>query len=61
MVGIPAAVMTAIGAVGGSRAIQAAMKNPELVKALLGQKSPSEIGRLLMISANPTAQQVIQR
>jgi hypothetical protein len=61
MVGIPAAVMTAIGAVGGSRAIQAAMKNPALVKALLGQKSPSEIGRLLMISANPTAQQVIQQ
>jgi hypothetical protein len=61
MIGLPAAVLTAIGAVGGSRAIQAALKNPELVNSMLGRKSPSEIGRLLMMSADPTAQQLIQQ
>lgn len=61
MVGLPGAVLTAIGAVGGSRAIQAALRNPELVNSMLGRKSPSEIGRLLMMSADPTAQQLIQQ
>lgn len=61
VIGIPAAVLTAIGAVGGSRAIQTALKNPELVNSMLGRKSPSEIGRLLMMSADPTAQQLIQQ
>lgn len=48
------------GAVVGSRAIQNVLKNPALVNRLIGNKTPSEINRLLMLSANPAAQSLIQ-
>ena len=53
-------LLTVGGAVGGSRLAQAVLKNPALVGSLIGRRSPSEINRLLMLSADPTAQGVMQ-
>jgi len=61
LVGVPTALLTALGVVGGSRGLQSVLKNPALVGQMLGRKAPSEINRLLMLSANPTAQQLIQK
>lgn len=61
IVGAPTAILTALGAVGGARGLQSALQNPALVGSMLGRKAPSEISRLLMLSADPTAQQIIQR
>lgn len=61
IVGVPTAILTALGAVGGARGLQSVMQNPALVGSMLGRKAPSEINRLLMMSADPTAQQIIQR
>lgn len=61
IVGVPTALLTAAGAVGGARSLQKLMQSPSLVESMLGRKSPSEINRLLMLSADPAAQQVIQR
>lgn len=47
-------------AIGGSRATQALLQNPALVKRLLGQGNQSDLGRLLMMSADPAAQSLIQ-
>ena len=61
IVGVPTALLTAAGAVGGARSLQKLMQSPSLVGSMLGRKAPSEINRLLMMSADPTAQQIIQR
>lgn len=61
LAGAPAAILTALGTVAGSRGLQSLLKNPALVGQMLGRKSPSEINRLLMLSADPAAQQLIQK
>lgn len=58
--GLPATLVTSAGAVGGARATQSLLQNPALVNQLLGRSSPSDLGRLLMLSGNPTAQSLIQ-
>lgn len=53
--------LTLAGTVAGARATQSLLKNPALVGQLLGRQAPSDANRLLTMSANPTAQQIIQR
>lgn len=60
LLGPAGGLATLASAVGGSRATQALLQNPALVKQLLGRSNPNDLGRLLMLSADPTAQAVIQ-
>lgn len=55
-------LMAVGGTVGGARGIQSALQSEAALNAMLGRKpTADELGRLLMLSADPTAQQLIQR
>jgi hypothetical protein len=60
LLGPAGGLMTLGGAVGGSRAVQSLLENPALVNRLLGRSGGNDLGRLLMISADPAAQSLIQ-
>ena len=61
VLGIPAALLTAAGTVAGSRGIQSALQSPAVVNALLRrQPAVNNLGRLMMMSADPTAQSLVQ-
>lgn len=61
LIGVPSALLAGGGAVIGARGIQSVLNNQALVGTMIGRKAPSDINRLLMMSADPTAQQLIQR
>lgn len=58
--GLPATIVSSLGAVGGARGAQRLLQNPELVNQMLGRGGQSDLGRLLMLSGNPAAQSLIQ-
>jgi len=60
IVGLPAALIGSAATVKTARTIQQLMQNPELVNQLLGKVPKSQLARLLQISADPAAQNVIQ-
>lgn len=55
-------LMTVGGTVGGARGVQSALQSEAMVNALLGRKPTADkLGQLMMMSADPAAQSLIQR
>lgn len=55
-------LLTVGGTVGGARGVQSALQSEAMVNALLRRKPTADkLGQLMMMSADPAAQQIIQR
>lgn len=55
IMGLPSALIGGAATVKTARTIQQLMQNPELVNQLIGNAPKSQLKRLLMMSADPTA------
>jgi hypothetical protein len=60
VVGLPSAILGSLGTVKTARSIQKLMQNPALLDQLLGKTPKSQLSRLMLLSADPSAQGVIQ-
>jgi len=60
LVGLPSALLTGAGMVGGARGAQRILQSQSLVNAMLGNTPTSQLDRLMLMSASPAAQSLIQ-